>query len=213
MITLKGLYKTGPVLLLAVFLGACSPRNDSELKEQKTKAGPTILPDMVGAVRQKVIASTATKPASINLKSKRINDQVYKQYLQQVSPFKFEAFPVKDHYFGRAAPLDLVSHEDARYYRKTLTRGLEIGSNFAGKYTLVNIECGPTCHDIFIIDTQTGKILDKVSGALGVNYRADSRLLILNPPEPTVDYKSCPNCEPVVYVMEKGLLYKAKIMK
>lgn len=126
------------------------------------------------------------------------SNKVFEEYQQKVAKFKFEAFPVEEQFYGKGATLGLVSHEDARYYRKTLSRGLAVGSNFAGLYTLINIGCGTACQVNYVLETSTGKVLDKVSSNSGVFFRADSRLSIVNPPKPTPDYPACHNCGPEI---------------
>jgi hypothetical protein len=204
------------VLVSSNFI-ACSPEKKSDIQDQPELSPTSSLPSKRKDSRKEVVAPAIPKPKITGIKAQKTdsgkNHKIYELQQRKILGFRFEAFPVKEQYYGKSAPLDLVSHEDARYYRKTLTRGMEIGSNFAGKYTLVSIDCGTACQENYIIETQTGRVLDKVKSTLGASFRSDSRLLIINPPEPTVTYTSCLNCEPVVYVMENSLLYKAKLIK
>jgi len=201
--------------LLLLILAQCSPQKKTEEKELvPTKTAAPVAKESAAIQKSATIPSepmSKGRKDEVAVKKKKKN--TYALYQQKIASFKFEAFPVKEKYSGKAAPLDLVSHEDARLYQKTLTRGLATGSNFAGKYTLVSIECGDLCQDNYIIETQTGKVTDKVQSSTGVSFRPDSRLLILNPPKLTTDYQVCQNCAPIIYVVEKGLLYRGKLIK
>ncbi|GEO06899.1 hypothetical protein AAE02nite_45630 [Adhaeribacter aerolatus] len=193
----------------------CSPQQKTEEKEPATLNTPAPLPSETTKAQNTAPATIAgkTKVLAKSGAGKKKENKTYELLQRQLAGFKFEAFAVKDKYQGQAAPLDLVSHEDARLYRKTLTRGLATGSNFAGKYTLVSIDCGSPCLNNYIIETQTGKVVDKVQSNAGISYRPDSRLLLVNPPSQTTNYEACPECRPAVYVMENGLLYTAKLIR
>ncbi|MGV3585635.1 MAG: hypothetical protein ACO1OF_01430 [Adhaeribacter sp.] len=202
--------------LLLLILAQCSPQKKTEEKEPAVIE--TTTPEQNESVEVQTTTtitfeSTAKDRKNPPTTGKKKNNNTYALYQQKIASFKFEAFPVKEKYSGKAAPLDLVSHEDARLYQKTLTRGLATGSNFAGKYTLVSVPCGDVCQDNYIIETQTGKITDKVQSSSGVSFRPDSRLLIVNPPALTTDYQVCQNCAPIIYILEKGLLYRGKLIK
>ncbi|TPE46059.1 hypothetical protein [Pontibacter mangrovi] len=117
-------------------------------------------------------------------------------------------YGVGNMYRGKLAPLDEASHPDAKTYRTMLRKGLEEGINFAGKYTVVSVGCGTACQLHYVVDNQTGKVLDKLQGSMGAHYSADSRLFILNPPDSTVNYDACNNCSPEAYVFENGKFRK-----
>ena len=78
-------------------------------------------------------------------------------------------------------PIDLSSYEGAKTYRTKLTEGAKKGPNFAGYFTVVQIGCGTQCQENWIINANTGKILDKFSSALGTKYKLNSTLMIVNP--------------------------------
>ncbi|ARS34814.1 hypothetical protein [Pontibacter actiniarum] len=111
-------------------------------------------------------------------------------------------------YRGKLAPLDESSHSDARTYRTMLREGMAEGVNFAAKYTLVTVGCGTGCQQHVVVDRETGKVLDKVQSSMGARYSEDSRLLIVNPPDSTVDYSQCNGCAPEAYVFENGRFRK-----
>jgi len=137
------------------------------------------------------------------------NPALYDQYRITMEEYAGNgAYTVGSMYRGPLAPLDEASHAEARRYRTALRQGMEVGINFAGKYTLVSIGCGTSCQQHFVIDRETGKVLDKVQSSLGARYSADSRLLVINPPDSTIDYAACRYCTPEAYTLEKGKFRK-----
>ena len=109
---------------------------------------------------------------------------------------------------GRLAPIDETSHTDARTFKTALRDGLAQGINFAGKYTVVTVGCGTACQQHFIVDRETGKIVEKIQGSAGAKYSPESRLFILNPADSTINYSNCKNCQPQTYEMVNGKLYR-----
>ncbi|RIJ41505.1 hypothetical protein [Pontibacter oryzae] len=91
-------------------------------------------------------------------------------------------------YRGKLAPLDESSHSDAPTHRSMLQKGMKEGVNFAGKYTVVSISCGTNCQQHYVIDRETGKVLDKIESRMGATFNTKSRLLIINPPDSTRNY-------------------------
>lgn len=119
-------------------------------------------------------------------------------------------YSVANMYRGRLAPLDEGSHIDAPTFSSVLRKGLEEGVNFAGKYTVVSVGCGTNCQQHYVIDRETGKVLDKVQSSMGASFSADSRLFIVNPPDAAMNYKSCTDCTPKAYVFENS---KFRVLK
>ncbi|MCC9167572.1 hypothetical protein [Pontibacter harenae] len=119
-------------------------------------------------------------------------------------------YDVRNMYGGSLGKLDEESHEDARTYRSALTKGLAKGVNFAGNYTVVTVGCGNACQNHYIIDSKSGKVLDKIQSSAGAKFSPNSRLFILNPPDSTVNYSNCHNCEPKAYVFENGQFKEAE---
>ncbi|CAN5356268.1 hypothetical protein BH20GEM2_BH20GEM2_11830 [soil metagenome] len=111
----------------------------------------------------------------------------------------FEDYPVEEIYRGEPAPVDLDSHPDARQFRTALSRGAAEGPNFAGHYTVVTWGCGTMCQQLRIVDARTGRVYEGPISMLGVEYRLDSRLLVINPPQ-AVRENPCPTCETTYYV-------------
>jgi hypothetical protein len=107
-------------------------------------------------------------------------------------------------YAGRLSPLRDEENAEARKYKTAIAEGLKEGVNFAGKYTLVTVGCGTGCQTHYVVDRETGKVLDKVQSSMGARFKPNSRLLIVNPPDSTVNYAECHDCAPQVYVFENG---------
>ena len=97
----------------------------------------------------------------------------------------FAAYPIAKNleFTGTPAPVDLESYKDAETYKTKLTEGAQKGPNYAGHLTIVGFGCGTQCQDNWLIDAKTGKILDRFSSMIGIKYKLDSTLLIINPPD------------------------------
>ncbi|MCP2044150.1 hypothetical protein [Pontibacter sp. HSC-36F09] len=137
------------------------------------------------------------------------NPEIYERYRLRMDAYQSdEAFRVQEAYRGRLAPLDEASLTDARQFREALQEGLKQGVNFAGRYTVVTMECGPTCQEHYVVDRQDGKVLDKLQSSTGAQFSPDSRIFIVNPPDSSHNYVECPYCEPAAYVLEAGKFRK-----
>lgn len=106
----------------------------------------------------------------------------------------FEAHPAAPSSLGGPAPVDLTSHPRARRFRTVLSRGAAEGPNFAGHYTVVSWGCGTMCQEFMIVDALTGRVYDGRTTALGAEYRLDSDLLVINPPDRLAE-TPCPGQE------------------
>ncbi|MBB6611893.1 hypothetical protein H7F15_12650 [Pontibacter sp. Tf4] len=119
-------------------------------------------------------------------------------------------YNVPNMFRGKLAPIDEESHKDARSFKIALREGMAKGVNFAGKYTVVSVGCGTTCQQHFIVDRETGKIVEKIQSSVGAKFSENSRIFIVNPPDSTLNYKECNYCTPEVYEMQNGKLVKVK---
>ncbi len=126
----------------------------------------------------------------------------------------FAKYPATAIYRGKPAAVDLSS-KDARMFRTRLRDAAAAakGPNFAGHMIVATWGCGAACQSIALIDARNGKVTFASDSAhLGVEFRADSRLLAVNPPkaireifkdEPVPDY-----AKTWYYVWENGKLRK-----
>lgn len=146
--------------------------------------------------------------------SDKENPNLYQRYQITMEEYASSGqYKMSDIYGGKLAPLDESSHADTRSYRPALTEGLEAGVNFAGRYTVVTVECGTSCQMHYVVDRQTGKVMDKLQSSAGAKYTTKSRLFIINPPDSTVDYEACRDCMPEAYVFDDGQFRKQTTAK
>lgn len=101
---------------------------------------------------------------------------------------RFEDFPATESFAGTPARVDLASQPWASLYRTMLREGAAEGPNFAGAYTLVSWGCGTQCQQWAVVDARTGRVHGfPFDSGLGVDFRPDSRLVVVNPLEPGED--------------------------
>ena len=117
---------------------------------------------------------------------------------EPIHPPEFEHFTaVVSSAESLTAEVDLSSHGYARMYRTRLREGAAGGANFAGHYAAVSWGCGNECQGTLIVDLRSGKVLgvkgdaEPLASARGVAFRADSRLLLADPPCPKGSYSNC----------------------
>ncbi|MDP3462297.1 MAG: hypothetical protein Q8S18_05880 [Bacteroidales bacterium] len=116
----------------------------------------------------------------------------------------FEDFKVNSVDHNKYADLDLKSNKDANNYRTRLREGYSADTaNFAGHYTFVYWGCGSPCQSSLLIDRKTGKIYDSPDASLGYNFRVDSKMLIVNPPDASGYYDDCFYCKPIIYIFDE----------
>lgn len=119
---------------------------------------------------------------------------------------EFDAFPSRGVFTGVPASPQFVPNQmpDANpKFRQAVKLLVEAGPNFAGHFTLLRLSCGTSCaYNMAIVDDRNGRIYRKMpfvtlytggytsSGEFkdygGIQYRADSRLLII---------EGCIDCE------------------
>lgn len=137
------------------------------------------------------------------------NPDLYERYRITMEKYQTDGqYAVGDMYRGRLAPLDESSHSDARTYRTAINAALKEDINFAGKYTLVTIGCGTSCQTHYVVDRESGKVLDRLQGSAGASYTLDSRLFILNAPDSSLNYAECQDCALQAYEFKNGKFSK-----
>lgn len=116
----------------------------------------------------------------------------------------FNDFPVIKHLIIKNIHLDLKSLKGANEFKTRLKEAFKADTiNFAGHYTLVFWGCGSPCKISMIIDRLTGKIYESPTSSLGYEFKSDSRMLIVNPPNENGFYDDCIYCKPIVYVFDE----------
>jgi len=83
-------------------------------------------------------------------------------------------------YRGKLKDPDFKTNSNVRLFISRIKEGCKEGVNFAGHYTLVYWGCGTACQYGVIVDRRTGQIFDNFTSSLGVEFRADSNLIIFN---------------------------------
>ncbi len=102
------------------------------------------------------------------------------------------------------ADLDLKSNILASKFRTRLKEGFGADTaNFAGHYSFVYWGCGSACQSSLLIDRKTGKIYDTPGASLGYDFRVNSRMLIVNPPDTSGFYDDCFYCKPIIYIFDE----------
>lgn len=133
----------------------------------------------------------------------------FKPYIQ------FRDFPVDEIYAGDKAKLQLDKKSGFWDFRTRIRNGYEDTVKFAGKYCFVSWGCGSPCQMAVIIDATTGKIYAVPQATQGYNYRTDSRMLIVNPPQEEMEFENgdttpalwlnCDYCQPEIYIWNEDL--------
>ncbi|NDK57219.1 hypothetical protein [Pontibacter fetidus] len=182
------------LLLFATIVFACNS-NTNEDKD-------------LGSTHPKLEKQLARDTANLAMRNEE-NEALYERYRITTEEYeKSGDYAIGSMFRGRLAPLDETSHTDARTFRTALREGLAKGVNFAGKYTVVTVGCGTACQQHFIVDRESGKIVEKIQGSAGAKYSPNSRIFTLNPPDSTINYKECQNCKPQTYELVNGKLKK-----
>lgn len=103
------------------------------------------------------------------------------------------------------AKLDLNSHELGRQFRTAIKESYNDTENlYAGHYIFATWGCGSPCQTNVLIDRRTGKIYDAPDSTVGSQFKKDSRMLIINPPEENnYFYNNCSFCKPAIYILNE----------
>ena len=100
---------------------------------------------------------------------------------------RFQDYPAVDSFAGTAAAPDL-SRPPASQFRAVLEHAAHGAPNFAGAYVLAAWGCGTECQRFAVIDLRDGRVdVDTAIAPLGVEFRPDSRLVVINPPSRTAN--------------------------
>lgn len=113
-----------------------------------------------------------------------------KEPQNETVPPKFSDFAINsgDKYEGKTAPINFASHLGATMFKTKLIEGIKEAPNFAFYYHLITWGCGTECQQIGIIDARDGKVyFADFASAEGIDFRLDSKLLIVNPIENIIE--------------------------
>lgn len=165
-------------------------------------------------------ANTDTKAIifqNSNLVVKSQNNDVPDVYTKFKPYIQFNDFLVEEIYGGKKAELQLDKQSGFWDFRTRIRNGYEDTVKFAGKYCFVSWGCGSPCQMAVIIDATTGKIYAVPQATQGYNYRTDSRMLIVNPPNEEIEIEfengdtspalwlNCDYCQPEIYIWNEDL--------
>ncbi len=122
-------------------------------------------------------------------------------------PFiSFNDFKVKALFNGQKAVINFQSNVIAKQYKTRITNVYqEQGLNFAGHYCLVWWGCGSPCKQSVIVDLENGNVYDGPASALGYDFRNNSTMIIVNPPDATGFYDDCAYCHPEIWKWSEEL--------
>lgn len=111
---------------------------------------------------------------------------------------RFEDYPVVERFDGAPVPVDLSSSPRARTFRTRLRTGAAHGPNFAGHYTVVTWRAGtPYGAMLAIVDARNGHVVFGPDMMFGAEYRLESQLLILDPPDQVRHYFEADSTDPL----------------
>lgn len=121
----------------------------------------------------------------------------------------FADFKTNNNTFEKA-PLQLSQQSKFWQFRTRIRDGYKEAVNFSGHYCFIKWGCGSPCQSAVIVDARTGIIYEAPFSAYGYDFKADSRLLIVNPPpkesewvKPGHYYAVCASCYPLVYLWDE----------
>ena len=95
----------------------------------------------------------------------------------------FDSHPVGNVYHGPPAMPDFQSRDrEFKDIRTRLRNGIKEGTNFAGRYKVIQIGCGSGCTFVVVADVSTGQVYSVPSGGetdqmLRLEYRVSSNLI------------------------------------
>jgi hypothetical protein len=113
---------------------------------------------------------------------------------------RFEDYPVKEIFQGSSVPLNLklVKKKDLHFFLGLKPRK-NLHPNFSGHYRIIPGGCGTMCKRYVAIDLKDGEPYDLgISAALGISYKLNSSLVIVDPEKELKEWNSDPeNRQPI----------------
>ena len=183
------------ILIFIAFLSFSCQKN--EKKEIKKKIKTTKINNLFDTIYKKesliIYGDSTIDKNKINYSSIKFEPYI-----------SFNDFPAIKHSIIKNISLDLKSLKEANEFRTRLKEAFKTDKiNFAGHYTFVFWGCGSPCKISMIIDRLTGKIYESPTSSLGYEFKPDSRMLIVNPPNENGFYDDCIYCKPIIYVFNE----------
>lgn len=189
-----------PAITVLLLLGIACNKQESAPNEKRIKTDTVIIPPKKETVIDTVYVSDQVwiyADTTIDKSKIMYSRSRFRPYM------RFDDFKVKvDN--TKKAKLDLNSHKYGRMFRTNLRNEFARDSaNFAVHYSLVTCGCGSPCQMSLLIDRYTGKIYDAPNSIVGVDFRANSRMLIVNPPDEDGFYRDDIGVIPEIHILTK----------
>jgi hypothetical protein len=103
-------------------------------------------------------------------------------------PIEYDKFIV-DSFIGKKITIDYSINKTARRFRSAIKWSIDkFAANFGGHYNLARWGCGTTCINGAITNLKTGKVYDLPPATIDYDFRNNSILLVINPPDSTGYY-------------------------
>ena len=113
----------------------------------------------------------------------------------------FKDYSVSKQYSGQIPKnLNFSTCKYGKSYKTASRKAADEGANFAGHYAFARMGCGTSCQVSTIIDLTTGNVYDGPQATGGYEYRIDSKLILVNPPDSGGHYFPCSYCKPEQYL-------------
>ena len=117
----------------------------------------------------------------------------------------FEDFKSDTIYSGDKANIDYNFNKIVKRFRTVITEDYKISKiNFASYYSIVWWGCGSPCQQSAIIDWRDGKVYEGPYASLGYDFRVDSKMVIVNPPDSTGFYYDCSLFLPQIWIWNEN---------
>lgn len=185
--------------ILALLVLSCNDNQKAVKKSQpkidtliKSKKAKIIVDEIYNENEIKIYGDTTIDKKKIYYSSRKFEPYI------SFNDFKVNIENIKN------ASLDLNSNELGQEYRTAILSDYNSeDTHFAGHYSISYWGCGAPCKMSVIIDRRTGKIYDAPNSELGYKFKADSRMLIVNPPDSLGFYDDCSYCIPKIYILNE----------
>lgn len=169
-------------------------------------------------IRKKVFFIFSILAIIISCNKSKISNEVQEKKVEQdhasknifkrtkfISKYDFDQFPVnKIETEKTILKINTNQHSFSKRYKTMIKQTYENETiNFAGKYILNYWGCGSPCQVGIAINTINGKLIEIPSASVGYEFRKNSRLLIVNPPDSLNYYiEDCVYCKPELYLLD-----------
>lgn len=112
--------------------------------------------------------------------------------------------------YNKKHPINYNSNPIAKKFKTVITDtyNQRDSADFAGHYVVAKWGCGSSCSMIAIVDIKTGRVYEGVIAAAGYDYRPESKLLVVNPPNNDGWFPDWVFPDPEYYIFENNKFIK-----